>query len=221
MKHVRKHRNGILSLVSFFIPCLEKYSQLADQRPGLLLHVLRYITGNISLYFPVIFCAQQLCMLESFWRPPEKLFKYCERFRTVPITSANFPITSEHFRRFSENFKKSPKLLKSFEPFSKFSKIFWRFPSRLRRFPKIFQKFKNITKTLQKQDFQKSHKLLKNGFEAFRSFLKSAGDIRTSSKIPENIPKNRHGIKYLSMLSRGIPWNIQLVTCIFFVYTPA
>ena len=37
--------------ILYFIPCLERYSQ---QRPGLPLHILRYATGSIPLYFPVI-----------------------------------------------------------------------------------------------------------------------------------------------------------------------
>ena len=85
----------------------------ANQRPGLPLHILRYATGNIPLYFLVIPCAQQFTgvHLRTSQKPAPKPFNSCEPLRTFPIRSGNrfqrFPNTSEDFRRFSENLKKS------------------------------------------------------------------------------------------------------------------
>ena len=83
----------------------------ANQRPGLPLHILRYATGSIPLYSPVIPCAQQLTgvHLRTSQKRAPKPFNSCEPLRTFPITSGNrfrsFPNTYEDFRRFSENFK--------------------------------------------------------------------------------------------------------------------
>ena len=86
---------------------------IANQRPGLPLHILRYATGSIPLYFPVITYTQQFTRvhLRTSQKPAPKRFNSYEPLRTFPITSRNrfrrFPNTSEDFRRFSENLKKS------------------------------------------------------------------------------------------------------------------
>ena len=81
----------------------------ANRRPGLPLHILRYATGSILLYVPVITCAQQFTgvHLRTSQKPAPKLFTSCEPLRAFSITSGNFQKISEHFRRFSEDFKKS------------------------------------------------------------------------------------------------------------------
>ena len=115
----------------------------ANQRPGLPLYILRYATGSIPLFFPVITCAQQFTgvHLRTSQKPAPKLFNSCEPLRTFPITSGNFPEISEHFRRF-------PKFLKN-------HKNIWKtLLNCFRSFPKV----------------QKSFKLLKNGFKAFTKF---------------------------------------------------
>ena len=109
-----------LLLVLYFavLCCAVQYCTLshalkntANQRPGLPLHILRYATGSIPLYFPVIPCAQQLTgvHLRTSQKRAPKPFNSCEPLRTFPITSGNrfrrFPNTYEDFRRFSENFK--------------------------------------------------------------------------------------------------------------------
>ena len=74
----------------------------ANQRPGLPLHILRYATGGIPLYFPVIPCAQQLTgvHLRTSQKRAPKPFNSCEPLRTFPITSGN------RFRRFPKIFRK-------------------------------------------------------------------------------------------------------------------
>ena len=85
----------------------------ANQRPGLPLHILRYETGSIPLYFPVIPYAQQFTWvhLRASQKRDPKPSNSCEPLRTFPITSGNrfrrFPNIYKDFRRFSENFKKS------------------------------------------------------------------------------------------------------------------
>ena len=66
----------------------------SNQRPGLPLHILRYATGSIPLYFLVITCVQQFTgvHLRTSQKPAPKLFT---------ITSI-----SDHVRKFSEDFRK-------------------------------------------------------------------------------------------------------------------
>ena len=81
----------------------------ANQRPGFPLHILRYATGSIPLYFPIITCAQQFTgiHLRTSQKPTPKLFNSCVPLQTFPITSGNFPNISEDSQRFSRNFQKS------------------------------------------------------------------------------------------------------------------
>ena len=62
-------------------------------------YILRYATGNIPLYFPVITCAQQFTevYLRTSQKPAPKLFNSCEPLRTFAITSRSFPKISEDF----------------------------------------------------------------------------------------------------------------------------
>ena len=82
----------LMDYIFFFIPCLKKHSQ---SEARLLLHILRYATGNILLYFSVVTCMQQLCWgpFEDFSKPAPKHFNYS----TITFC----------FQKFSENFKKS------------------------------------------------------------------------------------------------------------------
>ena len=108
----------------YCIPCKRKSSQSAcrsQESHWIFCGMQRviYSAGSILLYFPVITCAQQLC-----WRPFKDISKSapilvnsCERFRTVPITFANFPMISEHFRKIKKIIKAHQNC---FEPFPKF-----------------------------------------------------------------------------------------------------
>ena len=129
---------------------------------------LRYTTGSIPLYFPVITCAQQFTgvHLRTPQKPAAKLFNSCEPLRlTFPITSGDFPKISEHFRRF-------PKILKN-------HKNIWKlFLNRFRSFPKISEDFRTLLKI--SEDFPKILKNYKTSgkhfwtvSEAFRKFHKS------------------------------------------------
>ena len=97
--------------VLFYYIISHSLKNTANQRPGLPLHILRYATGSISLYFPVIPCARGVHLKTSQKQAPKPSTPACEPLRTFPITSGNrfrkFPNTSEDFQRFSENFKKS------------------------------------------------------------------------------------------------------------------
>ena len=105
----------------------------ANQRPGLPLHILRYATGSIPLYFPVITCAQQFTWvhLRTSQKPTPKLFNSCEPLRTFPITSGNFPKISEQFRRPPKIFRKFWKIIKTSENY------FWTSSEEFRTLPKI------------------------------------------------------------------------------------
>ena len=76
----------------------------ANQRPGLPLHILRYATGSIPLYFPVITCAQQFTggPFEDLKASSETL----EFLRTITNIS-------DHVRKFSEDFRTLPNILKN------------------------------------------------------------------------------------------------------------
>ena len=75
--------------------------QLVNQRPGLLLHILRYATGNavgsIPFYFPIITCMQQFTARVLFKRTAQKsalkrhVRKFSDDFHTLPKISKDFP----------------------------------------------------------------------------------------------------------------------------------
>ena len=81
----------------------------ANQRPELPLHILRYATGSIQLYFPVIPCAQTV-----YWGPFEDFSKATSEtfqlLRTITNISnhirKSFLKISKHFRRFPKIFQK-------------------------------------------------------------------------------------------------------------------
>ena len=79
----------------------------ANKRPGLPLHFLRYATGSIPLYFPVVTCVQQFTGVHLSYSQKPAPANYYEHFRSRPEFFRSFPNTSKDFRRFSENFKKS------------------------------------------------------------------------------------------------------------------
>ena len=76
----------------------------ANQRPGLPLHILRYATGSIPLYFPVITCAQQ------FTGGPFEDLKASSETLELLRTITNI---SHHVRKFSEDFRTLPNILKN------------------------------------------------------------------------------------------------------------
>ena len=107
--HIPRYPTRKHCITSMYCTLFHTLKSTANLRPGLLLHILGYATGNsIPLYFPVITCVQQFTgvHLRTSQKPAPKLFNSYEPLRTFPITSRNFPKISEHFRRFPKIFRK-------------------------------------------------------------------------------------------------------------------
>ena len=89
----------------------------ANQRPGLPLHILRYVTGNMQRVvfhstFPSLLARNSLLgpiwgVLKSQLRNSSTPANHYEHFQSRPEIFRRFLITSEDFRKFSEIFKKS------------------------------------------------------------------------------------------------------------------
>ena len=120
-------------------PLSHALKNTANQKPGLPLHILRFATDSIPLYFPVITCAQQFTgvHLRTSQRPALKLFNSFKPLRTFQITSGN-----------SKDF---PKILKTHK---NIWKLLWTLSEVFRKFLKISEHMRRFS------DFKKSYKHL-------------------------------------------------------------
>ena len=103
-------------IVLYFIQCFKKK---ANQRPGLPLHILRYVTGNIQrVVFHSAF-PSLLVRATIYWGPFEDFSKTSSETFQLLRTITNI---SDHVRKFSDDFRTLPK---TSEDFQKILKPFW------------------------------------------------------------------------------------------------
>ena len=117
----------------------------ANQRPGLPLHILRYVTGNMQRVvfhstFPSLLARNSL--LGSFWGLLKNQLRNFEFLRTVTNIS-------NHVRKFFDDFQTLLKISKDFTNISKNHKTsekhFWMFSEVCRKFPKISEDFRRFS----------------------------------------------------------------------------